>query len=60
MIRLRVEWLYQIHAPHFCAGVVVRDGRVTAAAPIVRWAIGKNWRWCRDYFDGRNWSYQLC
>lgn len=60
MIRLRVEWLYCIRAPHFCAAVVVRDGRVIEAAPILRRNIGRTWEGCREYFNRSNWSYELC
>jgi hypothetical protein len=43
--------LYQITAPHMCAGLVTRDGVVTqAVAPILAWTIGKQisevHRWC--------------
>lgn len=43
--------VYLIDAPHYCAGVVVRDGVVTVAAPIVKWAIGKPWNEVSDYFN---------
>ena len=38
------EMLAQIDAPHFCAGIVLRDEHVVEAAPIV----GYMKRWSRD------------
>lgn len=35
------EILIRITAPHYCAGLVARDGRVIEAAPILRWTVGK-------------------
>lgn len=39
--RLLAADLYQIDAPHFCAGLLVEHGCVWKAAPILNWAIGK-------------------
>lgn len=33
--------LYQITLPHLCAGIIAQDGIITAAAPILRWSVGK-------------------
>ena len=49
------ETLWQITAPHFCAGLVVVDGRVTVAAPILKWSIGRDWPWVRDYCKRKGW-----
>ena len=35
--------LWQIDTGHFCAGLVVRDGKVADAAPILRWTRGRSW-----------------
>ena len=35
--------LYCIDCPYYCAGLIVEDGVVTRAAPILKWAIGKRW-----------------
>lgn len=35
------ENLYQIYAKHFTAGCIVRNKKVTKAAPIIKWTIGK-------------------
>ena len=48
--------LVQVTAPHFCAGIILKDGIVTEAAPILRWAIG--WRRARlsEYFREKGWK----
>jgi hypothetical protein len=50
------EDVYQITAPHFCAGVVVsvRNKRVIDAAPILRWAIGRRWTDVLRYFHRKH------
>jgi hypothetical protein len=48
--------LAQITAPYFCAGIVLRHGRVAEAAPIVKFMLG----WSRDrvryYCSQRGWK----
>lgn len=34
--------LWRVDVPHFCAGVRVLNNRVVDAAPILKWAIGKD------------------
>ena len=34
--------LYQVATSSYVAGVLIRDGRVVQAAPILRWAIGQS------------------
>jgi hypothetical protein len=50
-----METLWQIDAPHFCCGVVVKDGRISEAAPILQWAIGKDWQWFKKYCQSKGW-----
>lgn len=33
--------IWQVTAPHFCAGVIERGGIIIEAAPILRWAISE-------------------
>lgn len=33
--------LVRVEAPHFTAGIVLRNGRCVLAAPILRWCVGK-------------------
>ena len=41
--------LYRVTTRRLCAGLLVEDGRVVLAAPILRWAVGKPlatvWAW---------------
>lgn len=34
--------MIHIDAPHFCAGAIVRDGRILVAAPILGWTVGRS------------------
>ena len=42
--------LYQVDAPHYCAGFIVEAGRVVHAAPIIAWAVGKTHGEVERYF----------
>jgi hypothetical protein len=35
--------LYQVSCSYYCAGLVVIDGVVARAAPVLKWTIGANW-----------------
>lgn len=48
--------LVAVNAPHFYAGIVLTDGIVTEAAPILRWTIGKRREWLSDYFRLKGWK----
>lgn len=47
--------IWQVTAPHFCAGVVVKGGKCVTAAPILSWAIGKDARYLLRYFSSKGW-----
>lgn len=50
------ERLIYVDAPHFCAGLLLRDGvGVEPTAPILRWAVGKSEAYLRDYFKRKKW-----
>ena len=53
------EILFAIDAPHFYCGVIVRNGRVSRAAPIVHYLMG----WDRDrvqrYAQRRGWRVEV-
>lgn len=53
------EAIFQITAPHYCAGLAVEDGRVVWAAPILKWTKGKTWRKTKQYFDERGYTVHL-
>lgn len=48
--------LYQVKAPHFCAGLIVDETRVIDAAPILRWSMGKTRKYLKDYFERKGWK----
>ena len=48
--------LVQIDAPHFCAGLVVENGVVVDAAPILFWAVGKQEDVVRKYVYKKGWK----
>lgn len=45
-----MEYLIRVEAPHFCAGIVVKDNIVVKAAPILKWTLGKTWEEVSSYF----------
>lgn len=48
--------LVAIDAPHFYAGIVLVDGVVREAAPILRWSIGKHRTFLSAYFARKGWK----
>jgi hypothetical protein len=54
-----IEILAQIRADKFTAGIVLRDGVVTEAAPIVKYM--KGWRRdsVRSYCKERHWEVSI-
>jgi hypothetical protein len=50
------ESLYQVDAPHMCAGLIVADGKVIEAAPIVSWAVGKHINYFLDWCKRKNYK----
>ena len=49
--------LIQVRAPHFCAGMIVVDGIVISAAPILRrWFLGKTEDQARAIIAARKWK----
>lgn len=51
------ETLISIDAPHFNAGIVARDGRVVAAAPILNYMLGWDGAKVADYCRGKGWAW---
>ena len=43
------EILIRVTSPYFCAGLVVRDGRIVEAAPILRKLLGMDGRTFKQY-----------
>lgn len=48
-----------VDAPHFCAGLVLVEGRCTEAAPILGWAVGKTQDELAAYFRRKGWKAQV-
>jgi len=53
------ELLAQIRADKFSAGIVLRDGRVIEAAPIVRYMVGWKRDSVRSYCKERRWEISV-
>lgn len=51
-----VSNLWQITAPHFCAGVIERGGMIVEAAPILRWAVGQPYLKLGVYCKRKGWK----
>jgi len=56
--RLFDDRLWQITAPHFCAGIIESGGRVTTAAPIIGYMISKPMAWVHRYCTGKRWMLE--
>jgi hypothetical protein len=59
MTRSVIEILAQIHAPHFVAGLVLCDDRVTKAAPILHYMRGWPRDRVRSYCQEKNWDVRV-
>lgn len=53
------ETLASIDAPHFCAGVVLWDDKVTEAVPIVRYMKGWSRDRVRSYCRDKKWRVKV-
>lgn len=49
------DMLWQVTAPHFCAGLVTQNDWVVDAAPILWWTIGLHRGDLREYFQRKHW-----
>lgn len=50
------DQLVRVVAPHFVAGIVMRDGVCVEAAPILKWAVGKSADALRETFRRKRWE----
>jgi hypothetical protein len=48
--------LYQITSSYFCAGIIVNDGVIVQAAPILKWSIGHTFEYFRAYCRTKYWA----
>lgn len=51
--------LYQVDANHYVAGLVVDQGRIVQAAPILRWTVGRDMRRVQAYLTKRGYRVDL-
>jgi hypothetical protein len=51
--------LYQVSAPHFCAGIIVADGFILKAAPILSWAHDRSFSSFQEYCVKKGWRVVL-
>ena len=51
--------MLRISAPHFVAGVIIENGVVTEAAPILYWTRGKTDTFVKNYCEKKNWKYEV-
>ena len=50
---------YRIEAPHFVAGIFFDEkNKAAIAAPILRWMIGENIQFVKDYCATKGWSFR--
>lgn len=48
--------LFQVRSGYFTAGLVVSDGRVVRAAPIIRWMIGRTLATIQAHCERKQWT----
>lgn len=49
---------YRVVAPHFISALIVDTDQVLQSAPILSWAVGKNWEVVRDYCKQKGWTIE--
>ena len=54
-----MDYLVQVKAPHFTAGMVLGKTKIINAAPILRWTIGKTMKDLSRYFKRKHWEYEI-
>ncbi len=58
------ETLYRVTAPAnhrykgFCAGAIAKDGKITDAAPILKYCVGRPAKWLEQYAQLKNWEIE--
>lgn len=56
LYKIHNETLYQITAPHFCAGIIVENNVIIKAAPILRWMTDKDIGFIKEYCKKKKWT----
>jgi uncharacterized protein involved in copper resistance len=50
--------LWRIVAPHFVAGLIVENGRVREAAPILGWTQNRSWGAIKRQMRAKGWHVE--
>lgn len=53
------ETLVRIEAPHFVAGILIKDDKCVYAAPILAWTVGKTREFLSQQFRARGWRASI-
>jgi hypothetical protein len=48
--------LYAVDGRYFYAGILVNDGVIVNAAPVLRWSVGQSFTAFMDYARRKNWG----
>ncbi|MBF0102055.1 MAG: hypothetical protein HQK77_14225 [Desulfobacterales bacterium] len=51
--------MIRITAPHFVAGLEIKDRIVVRAAPIIRYMVGWPIGTVKDYCDKKGWKFEV-
>lgn len=54
---LVTHMLVRVEAPHFVAGLEVRNGKVAHAAPIIGYMLGWKWVNASQYLQRKGWKW---
>lgn len=55
-INISITFL-RIEAPHFVAGIILKNNRAIRTAPIVKYMVGWNYDRIRKYCKRKGWTY---
>jgi len=51
------EELFQVKAPYFCAGIVIKNDKVIAQGPILKYMKGWSQAEVQRYCDNKGWYF---
>lgn len=51
---------FEVETPHYIARLVIVDGFVSKAAPILEWTIGRKWAELLPWFQERKFKVHPC
>lgn len=53
------ETIIQVTTDHFCAGLVVREGRIVKAAPAFQKFVGRDFEWFKRAAKTAKWKVEI-